>query len=110
MRFSSAFFRPIPFLPPTALAHCIAAAGASSSPPTGCVNTGGLTGGGWYGSEPSTSHPDYRTWIQSMIEDPLAEALLVGSFKAGDTVRVDRDEDSGLSIEAVGEKTPVEAA
>jgi hypothetical protein len=45
-----------------------------------------------------------------MIEDPLAEALLVGSFKAGDTVKVDRDEDSGLSIEAVTEKTPVEAA
>jgi hypothetical protein len=45
-----------------------------------------------------------------MIEDPLAEALLVGRFSAGDTVRVDRDEDSGLSIEAAKEKTPVEAA
>jgi ATP-dependent Clp protease ATP-binding subunit ClpC len=57
-----------------------------------------------YGARP------LRRVIQSMVEDPLAEALLVGSFKAGDTVRVDRDEDSGLSIEAVTEKTPVEAA
>ena len=57
-----------------------------------------------YGARP------LRRVIQNMIEDPLAEALLVGSFKAGDTVRVDRDEDSGLSIEAVTEKTPVEAA
>jgi ATP-dependent Clp protease ATP-binding subunit ClpC len=57
-----------------------------------------------YGARP------LRRVIQTMIEDPLAEALLVGSFKAGDTVRVDRDEDSGLSIETVTEKTPVEAA
>jgi ATP-dependent Clp protease ATP-binding subunit ClpC len=56
-----------------------------------------------YGARP------LRRVIQSMIEDPLAEALLVGRFKSGDTVRVDRDEDSGLSIEAVKEKTPVEA-
>ena len=57
-----------------------------------------------YGARP------LRRVIQSMIEDPLAEALLVGSFKAGDTVRIERDEDAGLSIEAVTEKTPVEAA
>ena len=44
-----------------------------------------------------------------MIEDPLAEALLVGTFKAGDTVLVDRSDDSGLTIEHVSEKTPVEA-
>ena len=44
-----------------------------------------------------------------MIEDPLAEALLVGRFKAGDTVLVDRSEDSGLTIEPLAEKTPVEA-
>ena len=44
-----------------------------------------------------------------MIEDPLAEALLVGRFSAGDTVRIDRSDDSGLTIEAVVEKTPVEA-
>ena len=57
-----------------------------------------------YGARP------LRRVIQNMIEDPLAEALLVGRFKAGDTVRVDRSEDSGLAIESVTEKTPVEAA
>ncbi len=56
-----------------------------------------------YGARP------LRRVIQNMIEDPLAEALLVGTFKAGDTVRVDRSDDSGLSIEAASEKTPVEA-
>ncbi len=56
-----------------------------------------------YGARP------LRRVIQNMIEDPLAEALLVGSFKAGDTVLVDRSDDSGLSIETVTEKTPVEA-
>jgi ATP-dependent Clp protease ATP-binding subunit ClpC len=57
-----------------------------------------------YGARP------LRRVIQNMIEDPLAEALLVGRFKAGDTVRVERSEDSGLVIESVTEKTPVEAA
>ncbi|RKY15250.1 MAG: hypothetical protein DRQ55_19785, partial [Planctomycetota bacterium] len=56
-----------------------------------------------YGARP------LRRVIQNLIEDPLAEALLVGTFKAGDSVRIDRSEDSGLSIEAVPEKTPVEA-
>ena len=57
-----------------------------------------------YGARP------LRRVIQNMIEDPLAEALLVGSFKSGDTVRIDRDDESGLSIETVKDKTPVEAA
>ena len=57
-----------------------------------------------YGARP------LRRVIQNMIEDPLAEALLVGRFSAGDTVRIDRSEDSGLTIEPVVEKTPVEAA
>ena len=57
-----------------------------------------------YGARP------LRRVIQNMIEDPLAEALLVGRFKAGDTVVVDRSDDAGLSIEATEEKTPVEAA
>ena len=56
-----------------------------------------------YGARP------LRRVIQNMIEDPLAEALLVGRFRAGDTVLVDRDDDSGLSIESATEKTPVEA-
>ncbi len=56
-----------------------------------------------YGARP------LRRVIQNMVEDPLAEALLVGKFKAGDSVRIDRSDDSGLSIEATLEKTPVEA-
>jgi ATP-dependent Clp protease ATP-binding subunit ClpC len=56
-----------------------------------------------YGARP------LRRVIQSMIEDPLAEALLVSRFKAGDTVLVDRSDDAGLTIELTTEKTPVEA-
>jgi ATP-dependent Clp protease ATP-binding subunit ClpC len=56
-----------------------------------------------YGARP------LRRVIQNMVEDPLAEALLVGRFKAGDTVLVDRSDDSGLTIEITTEKTPVEA-
>ncbi|CAN5678785.1 ATP-dependent Clp protease ATP-binding subunit [soil metagenome] len=57
-----------------------------------------------YGARP------LRRVIQNMVEDPLAEALLVGRFKAGDTVAVDRSPDAGLTIELLTEKTPVEAA
>jgi ATP-dependent Clp protease ATP-binding subunit ClpC len=56
-----------------------------------------------YGARP------LRRVIQNLIEDPLAEALLVGRFKAGDTINVDRSEASGLTIEPLAEKTPVEA-
>ena len=34
-----------------------------------------------------------RRTIQNLIEDPLAEGLLHGRFKAGDTVEVDRQGD-----------------
>jgi ATP-dependent Clp protease ATP-binding subunit ClpC len=56
-----------------------------------------------YGARP------LRRVIQNMIEDPLAEALLVGRFTAGETVVVDRDPEAGLTIEPLVEKTPVEA-
>jgi ATP-dependent Clp protease ATP-binding subunit ClpC len=56
-----------------------------------------------YGARP------LRRVIQNMIEDPLAEALLVGRFKAGETIMVDRAEEAGLTIESQAEKTPVEA-
>ncbi|HEV8054408.1 MAG TPA: ATP-dependent Clp protease ATP-binding subunit [Candidatus Limnocylindrales bacterium] len=56
-----------------------------------------------YGARP------LRRVIQNMIEDPLAEALLLGRFTAGQTVLIDRSPDAGLSIEALAEKTPVEA-
>jgi hypothetical protein len=47
--------------------------------------------------------------IQNMVEDQLAEALLMGRFQSGMTVRVDKAEDAGLIIEPVEEKIPVEA-
>ncbi|MBA2255563.1 MAG: ATP-dependent Clp protease ATP-binding subunit, partial [Chloroflexi bacterium] len=57
-----------------------------------------------YGARP------LRRVIQNMIEDPLAEALLLGRFQAGQTILVDRSEDTGLSIEPIAEKTPVGAS
>jgi ATP-dependent Clp protease ATP-binding subunit ClpC len=56
-----------------------------------------------YGARP------LRRVIQNMIEDPLSEQLLIGSFTSGDTVLVDRATDAGLSITRAAEKTPVEA-
>ncbi|HLB43747.1 MAG TPA: AAA family ATPase, partial [Candidatus Limnocylindrales bacterium] len=59
-----------------------------------------------YGARP------LRRVIQNMVEDQLAEALLMGRFSAGMTVRVDKSEDAGLTIEPiepVTEKIPVEA-
>ncbi|HWH24142.1 MAG TPA: ATP-dependent Clp protease ATP-binding subunit [Candidatus Limnocylindria bacterium] len=56
-----------------------------------------------YGARP------LRRVIQNMIEDPLAEALLMGTFESGSTIRVDKDDEAGLSIEPVSEKVPVEA-
>jgi ATP-dependent Clp protease ATP-binding subunit ClpC len=56
-----------------------------------------------YGARP------LRRVIQSSVEDPLAEALLLGRYHAGQTVVVDRSPDGGLTIEPLVEKTPVEA-
>jgi len=56
-----------------------------------------------YGARP------LRRVIQNMVEDQLAEALLTGRFQGGMTVRVDKSEDAGLTIEPVEEKIPVEA-
>ncbi|HEY8167666.1 MAG TPA: ATP-dependent Clp protease ATP-binding subunit, partial [Candidatus Limnocylindrales bacterium] len=56
-----------------------------------------------YGARP------LRRVIQNLVEDPLAEALLVGRFHAGQTIVVDRADEAGLSIEPLVEKTPVEA-
>jgi ATP-dependent Clp protease ATP-binding subunit ClpC len=56
-----------------------------------------------YGARP------LRRVIQNMVEDPLAEALLLGRFEAGMTVLLDKSDDAGLTIEPVTEKTPVEA-
>jgi ATP-dependent Clp protease ATP-binding subunit ClpC len=56
-----------------------------------------------YGARP------LRRVIQNMVEDQLAEALLMGRFHSGMTVRVDKSVDAGLTIEPVEEKIPVEA-
>ncbi len=57
-----------------------------------------------YGARP------LRRTIQNLIEDPLAEHLLLGRYQVGDTVTVDLDPDGkGLSITATEAKTPVEA-
>ena len=57
-----------------------------------------------YGARP------LRRTIQNLIEDPLAEHLLLGRYNLGDTIVVDLDPDgNGLSIAATEAKTPVEA-
>jgi ATP-dependent Clp protease ATP-binding subunit ClpC len=62
---------------------------------------------GWdpaYGARPM------RRVIQSLIEDVLAEHLLLGRYEPGTTIVVDRAEDSGLAIQAAEPKTPVEVS
>jgi ATP-dependent Clp protease ATP-binding subunit ClpC len=57
-----------------------------------------------YGARP------LRRTIQNLIEDPLAEHLLLGRYNQGDTITVDLDPDGkGLVITAEPAKTPVEA-
>ena len=58
-----------------------------------------------YGARP------LRRTIQNLIEDPLAEHLLLGRYSTGDAIVVDLDPDGkGLSITATeAAKTPVEA-
>jgi ATP-dependent Clp protease ATP-binding subunit ClpC len=56
-----------------------------------------------YGARP------LRRVLQNMVEDPLSEQLLIGAFKSGDNVVVDKSADAGLAISKAVEKTPVEA-
>ena len=53
-----------------------------------------------YGARP------LRRVIQNMVEDQLAEALLMGRFTSGMTIRVDKSEDAGLTIEPVDGEDP----
>ncbi len=53
-----------------------------------------------YGARP------LRRVIQNMIEDVLAEHLLLGRYPAGTTIVVDKGEEAGLSIHAADEKAP----
>ena len=56
-----------------------------------------------YGARP------LRRVIQNMIEDVLAEHLLLGRYEPGTTIVVDKDPEAGLDIHAAEERTPVEA-
>ena len=53
-----------------------------------------------YGARP------LRRVIQNMIEDVLAEQLLLGRYRAGTTIVVDKGEEAGLSIQPADEETP----
>jgi ATP-dependent Clp protease ATP-binding subunit ClpC len=56
-----------------------------------------------YGARP------LRRVIQNMIEDVLAEHLLLGKYEPGSTIVVDKDEEAGLDIRLAEPRTPVEA-
>ncbi|MDF2735971.1 MAG: ClpC ATPase, partial [Chloroflexota bacterium] len=56
-----------------------------------------------YGARP------LRRVIQNMIEDVLAEHLLLGRYEPGTTIVVDKDPEAGLDIHAEEARTPVEA-
>jgi ATP-dependent Clp protease ATP-binding subunit ClpC len=63
---------------------------------------------GW---DPSFGARPMRRVIQNLVEDVLAEHLLLGRYESGTTIVVDRDEDSdGLTIRAQESKTPVEVS
>ena len=57
-----------------------------------------------YGARP------LRRVIQNMVEDVLAEQLLLGKLKRGSTIMVDKSAEAGLDIHTVEEKIPVEVA
>ena len=56
-----------------------------------------------YGARP------LRRVIQNMIEDVLAEHLLLGRYEPGTTILVDKDPEAGLDIRAAESREPVEA-
>jgi hypothetical protein len=45
-----------------------------------------------------------------MVEDVLAEQLLLGTYASGTSIVVDKGSEAGLDIHPVEEKMPVEAA
>ena len=47
-----------------------------------------------------------RRVIQNMVEDVLAEHLLLSRYKPWTVIVVDKGEEAGLSIHAADEKTP----
>jgi ATP-dependent Clp protease ATP-binding subunit ClpC len=63
---------------------------------------------GW---DPSFGARPLRRQIQNLVEDVIAEHLLLGKYEAGTTIVVDKDEDSdGLTVHAQESKTPVEVS
>jgi len=61
------------------------------------------------GYDPAYGARPLRRVIQNMVEDVLAEHLLLGKYEPGTTIVVDRDPEAGLDIQAAETKTPVEA-
>jgi ATP-dependent Clp protease ATP-binding subunit ClpC len=61
------------------------------------------------GYDPAYGARPLRRVIQNMIEDVLAEHLLLRKYEAGTTILVDRDPEAGLDIRAAETKQPVEA-
>jgi ATP-dependent Clp protease ATP-binding subunit ClpC len=62
---------------------------------------------GW---DPSFGARPLRRTIQNLIEDVLAEHLLLGRYPPGSTIVVDGNADDGLLIQAEEQKTPVEVS
>ncbi|HYK95335.1 MAG TPA: ATP-dependent Clp protease ATP-binding subunit [Candidatus Dormibacteraeota bacterium] len=62
---------------------------------------------GW---DPSFGARPLRRTIQNMIEDVLAEHLLLNKYPPGTTIEVDAGPDGGMVIHGVEQKTPVEVA
>ncbi len=62
---------------------------------------------GW---DPAFGARPMRRVIQNLVEDVLAEHLLLGRYEPGTTIVVDHSEDSGLEIHAAEPKTAVEVS
>jgi ATP-dependent Clp protease ATP-binding subunit ClpC len=62
------------------------------------------------GYDPSYGARPLRRVIQNLIEDVLAEHLLLGRYEAGATIVVDRAPDAGLDIHALEPLTAVEVS
>jgi ATP-dependent Clp protease ATP-binding subunit ClpC len=61
------------------------------------------------GYDPAYGARPLRRVIQNMIEDVLAEHLLLGKYDPGTTIVVDKSPEAGLDIRAAEAKTAVEA-
>ncbi|MCI0344533.1 MAG: ATP-dependent Clp protease ATP-binding subunit, partial [Chloroflexi bacterium] len=62
------------------------------------------------GYDPSYGARPLRRVIQNLIEDVLAEHLLLGRYEAGSTIVVDKSPEAGLDIHAAEARTPVEVS